>query len=69
MARGILKTASEIMRGDILVVDDQEYVIVTVHHHRDVKRVQLELRNEDDPFTLFDKYFEMEDLFIIRGTV
>lgn len=69
MTRDILKTASEIMRGDILVVDDQEHVIVTVHQHKDVKRVQLELRNEDDPFTLFHKYFEMEDLFIIRGTV
>jgi hypothetical protein len=69
MARGILKTASEIERGDILVVDDKEHVIVTVWKHVEVKRVQLELRNEEDPFALFHKYFEMEDLFIIRGKV
>lgn len=70
MQNRVLKYAHEIERGDILLVEDREFVIVTVNPLPETKSVHLELHEKDgDPFDVRDAHFDSKDLFIIRKTV
>ena len=70
MTRKVLKFAHEIERGDVLVINDQEYVIVTVNVDKDLKSVHLELyKDEEDPFDVRHMHYDLKDPFIIQRTI
>lgn len=69
MTKGVLKFAKEIDRGDILVVDDKRYVVITVNIEAHIKSVHLEVRSEEDAFDIRDFHFDLSDPFIILGKV
>lgn len=67
--RKILKFAHEIERGDILIEDGFELVVVTVNLLPETKSVHLELRSQDDPFNIVNAHFDTSDPFIILKTI
>lgn len=65
MTRKVLKFAHEIEKGDILIIEDQEFVVVTRNLLPETKSVHLELATEDNPFDLKNVHFDTNDPFII----
>ena len=69
-SRKVLKFAHEIESGDILVVEDREFVIISRNLLPEMKSVHLELRIEgEDPFNKIDVHFDANDPFIILKTI
>ena len=64
-SRKVLKFAHEIDRGDILVVDGFESVVVTVNIQPETKSAQFELRPPEDPFNVFSVHMDIDDPFVI----
>lgn len=68
-SRKVLKFAHEIERGDILIADGFELVVVTINLLPETKSVHLELRTEEDPFNIVNAHFDTNDPFIILKTI
>ena len=69
MTRKVLKFAHEIEQGDILIVEDREFVVVTRNLLAETKSVHLELATKEDPFDLKNVHFDTNDPFIILKTI
>lgn len=68
--RKVLKFAHEIERGDILVIEDKEAVVISRNLLPETKSVHLELQlDKDDPFSIVSVHFDTNDPFIILKTI